>query len=73
MKIIKKTVIGVLAVFIASTALLYATGNGFIVTSVKRTYLAGEVTANINDHIEFDTKVINTSTPQILAQCLFWW
>ncbi len=67
MKIIKKAVIGVIALFIASTALLYATGNGFIVTSVKRTYLAGEVTANINDHIEFDTKVISTSTPQILT------
>lgn len=55
-----------LALVLASVALLYVTGNDFILTSIKRTYLAGEVTANINDHSEFKTNVITAGEPQAL-------
>ena len=60
MKIIKNIVTGLIALVILSTVLLYITGHGYIFTSVKRTYLAGEVTANINDHSEFETNTIST-------------
>ena len=66
MKIIKNISIGLLVLILLGVALLYATGNGFIITSVQRTYLAGEVTANINDHTQFKTNVIATSTPQAI-------
>lgn len=66
MKIIKNISIGLLVLILLGVALLYATGNGFIITSVQRTYLVGEVTANINDHTQFKTNVIATSTPQAI-------
>jgi len=49
-----------------SVVALYATGNGFIITSLQRTYLAGHVTANINDYSVFSTSIIETSSPQAI-------
>jgi len=66
MKIIKNISVGLLVLILASVAALYVTGNDFIITSVKRTYLIGEVTANINDHKSFETNVISTSTPNAI-------
>jgi CubicO group peptidase (beta-lactamase class C family) len=68
MTIIKNLIIGLLVLIIACVALLYASGNGFIITSLQRTYMVGHVTANINDHNQFKTNVIATSTPQELAK-----
>jgi CubicO group peptidase (beta-lactamase class C family) len=67
MTIIKNLIIGLLVLILAGVALLYASGNGFIITSLQRTYMIGHATANINDHNEFKTNVIATSTPQELA------
>ena len=60
MKIIKNTLFGIIGLLVLSLVLLYATGHGFIMTSLQRTYLAGYVTANINDHNVFETRVIKT-------------
>ncbi len=51
---------------IVAVALLYLSGNGYIITSLQRTYLAGEVTANINDLDVFDTNVISTESPKAI-------
>jgi len=66
MKIIKNIAVGILVLILTSVALLYATGNDFIITSIKRTYLVGEVTANINDHTSFKTNLIAAGTPQAI-------
>jgi len=57
MKIVKNIALGLIILVLISASVLYSTGNGFIFTSIKRTYLAGEVTANINDHAEFENNV----------------
>ncbi len=66
MQTIKRIFIGLLGVILLSLTTLYATGHGFIVTSLQRTYLAGHVTANINDYEEFSTAVIKTQDPQTI-------
>ncbi len=66
MKIVKNIALGLIILVLISASVLYSTGNGFIFTSVKRTYLAGEVTANINDHAEFENNVIATGTVQAI-------
>jgi len=66
MKIVKNIASGLIILVLISASVLYSTGNGFIFTSVKRTYLAGEVTANINDHAEFENNVIATGTVQAI-------
>lgn len=37
---------------------LRLTGNDFMVNAIKRTYMVGEKTANINDHQQFETRTI---------------
>lgn len=66
MKIVKKITVGLLVLILLAIALLYATGNSFILTALQRTYLAGEVTANINDAKSFKTNVIATSTAKAI-------
>lgn len=66
MKIVKNIALGLIILVLISASVLYSTGNGFIFTSIKRTYLAGEVTANINDHAEFENNVIATGTVQAI-------
>jgi len=60
MKILKIAFTSVLAFALLGIALLYATGNGFILTSFQRTYLTGNVTANINDHTVYKVRSITT-------------
>lgn len=68
MKMIKNilmTIVGLLAVGVFG---LWITGHGFILTSVQRTYMAGHITANINDHSEFDVRTISTNAPSTLPK-----
>lgn len=62
MNIIKKSLIGLLGLTFLTMLALLITGNGFILTSVNRTYLAGHVTANVNDHGVFEVRTIKTGT-----------
>ena len=66
MKIITRFFLILLAVITTSIAITYATGNGFLITALQRTYLQGNNTANINDHTAFDVNVIKTANPTIL-------
>jgi len=68
MKIIRKGLIGLAAIILLSIAGLYASGYGYIVTSVQRTYLVGNVTANINDHEVFATRTVKTGSQGILPK-----
>ncbi len=53
----------VLLIFILTLIFaLLITGHGYILTAISRTYLVGNVTANINDHKQFDTRVIKSAT-----------
>jgi len=53
-------VLGVLA--------LYITGHGYIVTSLQRTYMVGNVTANINDHNVFATRSVETKAVETIPE-----
>ena len=68
MKIIRKGLIGLAAITLLFIAGLYASGHGYIVTSLQRTYLVGNITANINDHNVFATRTIKTGNTQILPK-----
>ena len=59
----KKIILGLSGLILVAVALLFISGYSYIFTSIDRTYLAGNVTANINDYSEFKTNVINTSVP----------
>lgn len=64
MTIIKKVLAAFVALVMLFVAGLYATGTDFIITSVKRTYLVGNVTANINDYQQFETNFIEAGQAQ---------
>jgi len=63
---LKKILIVLLLIPILAAAALLVTGNGYILTGISRTYLQGEITANINDHTAFETNIIKTHTPEPL-------
>jgi len=64
MTIIKKIIAAFVILVLLSLAGLYATGTDFIITSIKRTYLVGNVTANINDYEQFETNLIEAGQAQ---------
>jgi len=68
MKIIKKGFLTLLALALLTTGILYASGHGYIFTAIKRTYLAGHATANVNDYSEFETQLIRTNSPKALVR-----
>jgi len=65
---LKNFMLGLLVIIVIATMIAYASGNGFIVTSIQRTYLVGEVTANINDYRLFDTRKIKAGSTHALAK-----
>jgi len=67
MTTIKKILIAILALLfllLATTAGLFATGNEHLIRAVQLTYLKGNTTANINDHRDFDTRLIKAGEAQ---------
>ncbi|MFT5571405.1 MAG: CubicO group peptidase (beta-lactamase class C family) [Cryomorphaceae bacterium] len=68
MKIIKKLLVALVALSAIGVALLYVSGHGYIITALQGTYLAGNVTANVNDYTEFKVSKILTSTSTILPK-----
>ncbi|WP_353414547.1 serine hydrolase [Arenicella sp. 4NH20-0111] len=61
MKIVRSLIIGLMSICLVAVVGLLISGNGFILTSIKRTYLAGHITANINDHQVFNVRSIPTA------------
>ena len=68
MKIIKKILVSLIGIIVLGVALLYVSGHGYIITSLQRTYFVGNITANINDHDVFATRVIKTEEKEILPK-----
>ena len=44
------------------------TGHSYVFTATARTYLTGNMTANVDDHRQFDTAIIKTRQPQHLPK-----
>lgn len=65
---IKKFILILIALPFIAIAGLYATGNGFFVNALERTYLKGHATANINDSEAFNVRVIESAAPQELPK-----
>jgi len=68
LNILKKSILVIVGILIVSMAGLWLTGNGFILTSIQRTYLAGHVTANINDHQLFKVREIPTGEKSLITK-----
>ncbi len=65
---IQKATLAVLTVLLIACIITIATGNSFLITGVQRTYLSGNITANINDHKVFDVATIKTNNPNELPK-----
>ncbi len=59
-KFFKRLIIGLVVFY----ALLYLTGNWFIVTAFMNTYMIGNTTANINDKDAFESRTIDNGVAQ---------
>ena len=68
MNFIKKGLLGLVAILMLMSLVLIITGNGFILTAVKRTYLAGHITSNINDHNVFAVRTIKSDQHSLLKK-----
>ncbi len=64
LKIFKKLLITLVVLIGISVILLYATDNQYIFRGVKLTYLKGNTTANIDDRLDFDTRMISNGEIQ---------
>lgn len=65
---IQKLLLYLLLLLLIIVTLLYITGHSYIFTAINRTYLQGNVTANIDDHQQFKTNLIAAATPQKWAE-----
>ncbi|NNC99183.1 MAG: serine hydrolase [Gammaproteobacteria bacterium] len=68
MMIIKRILIGLVTLCVLLILSAYATGHGYLVTAMQRTYLQGNNTANINDHTAFRVNRIETANPMTLPR-----
>lgn len=64
MKVLKNILVGFIGFVLLAVLGLWVTGNGFILTGIKRTYMVGNPTANIDDHQQFKTNTIKTANPK---------
>lgn len=64
----KNIFVGILFALALAYGLLLVTGHKYILTGLSRTYLAGHVTANIDDHRVFETRRIAAGEPQPWAR-----
>ena len=58
MKFITRLLYATALTILILTIILRVSGNGYVITALKRTYWVGEKTANINDHEQFETRII---------------
>ena len=64
MKIIKKLLLGIVAILVLAIALLFIFDKGYILKGISFTYLQGHKTAYIDDYPNFDNRTIEAGTPQ---------
>ena len=65
MRIINRLLYATALTILILIVLLHVTGNGHIVNALKRTYMVGEKTANINDYKQFETRTIKANKNKI--------
>lgn len=63
-KVIVRILQGICLLLVLIIALLYLTGNQYIIRGVQLTYLKGEKTANIDDYKDFDNNIVLANKPQ---------
>lgn len=63
-KIILRTFQVILGILLLLVAILYITGNDYIIRGVQLTYMKGHNTANIDDYKDFDNNLILADKPQ---------
>ncbi|SMC81593.1 serine hydrolase domain-containing protein [Moheibacter sediminis] len=63
-KIILRTLQVILGILLLLVAILYITGNDYIIRGVQLTYMKGHNTANIDDYKDFDNNLILADKPQ---------
>lgn len=63
-KILLRTLQVILGILLLLVAILYITGNDYIIRGVQLTYMKGHKTANIDDYKDFDNNLILASQPQ---------
>lgn len=68
MKLVKRSMMIISGLLLLFAVGLIVTGHGYLFTSIQRTYLAGHVTANINDHRVFETREIKAAAAQPLVK-----
>lgn len=68
MKIIKRLFLVLISASLVGVLALYVSGNDYVLTAFKRTYLTGNITANINDYQQFDVRTVATNQKQALEQ-----
>ena len=64
----QKIIVAFLILLLLALVGAIATGNSFLITAAERTYVDGNVTANINDHKMFNVRDIVTRDPQTLPK-----
>jgi len=67
MKVFKsliRIILAIVAILLLTVGGLYITGHGYIIPAIRSTYLKGYTTANIDDHTDFNNRVVKTGTPQ---------
>ena len=62
-KALKWLMISIVGLIVLISIGLLVTGNSYIFRGLQLTYLKGEKTANIDDYIDFDNRIIDTSIP----------
>lgn len=64
MKLLKRIALSFVVIILLIVGGLLATGNGFLLSAISKTYLRGYSTANIDDHNYFNTRVIKAGATQ---------
>ncbi|NND82114.1 MAG: serine hydrolase [Gammaproteobacteria bacterium] len=65
---LQKFALGGLCGLLIAVVITISSGHGFLITAAQRTYLDGNITANINDHRAFHTREIKTARPAELPR-----
>ena len=63
-KIFRNILVGFILIIALAIVGIYISGNGYVVTAFKKTYLKGHKTAHIDDHGDFKNAVIRAGIPQ---------
>jgi CubicO group peptidase (beta-lactamase class C family) len=64
MKIIKKTLLIIISILVASSLLAILTGNSHLFKAIASTYLIGKTGPTIDEHVFFESRIVETGNHQ---------